>query len=701
MHWLRRYRLMILAAICVFWTTLILLGHFLPAVPFLSVPWRAEQSFEDLLRREGRKTPTRDDFVFLGIDQSTLEMPPLLPEELANNRALQLMTEQPFPWSREVWALLLDKLFAAGARVIMFDLLFNPPNDGDPAFHDALEKYRDRIVLAANIDTGNGNQIVAPNETLIRPPAIVDDRVGYVSYWPDATDGKIRAANFTTSDRQLAGLPPLGSEEVFESFSARALEKFGRAQDVPRDQRAHLFRFSANDAYAPLSLYEVFDPKLWHANYHDGLVFQNKGVVIGAASQIVHDFVVTPMRPDMPGSVLHLQVVAAAMAHEFLRVMPLKVDYALLGGAGVFAWGLIGFVRRPLLCIITLLAVTAAYLLVARISYDWAGLLLFTVPVLAAFLLSGLFSLLQEYVLERIENLRIRRTLERYVSKNLVKEILDSPDSFYRSLRGVRIPVTVLFSDIVGFTSLTENADPEALVTQLNEYFSRMTAAVFAHGGTLDKFMGDSVMAVWGNVRSRGCAEDAKSAARAALSMRRELWTLNQRWFAEGIVPFAIGIGINQGNVLGGNIGSYERADPTVIGDPVNLASRLEGLTRIYGVDILLGPTATELVRDEFYVRSVGRVQVKGKKELAEISALLGSRATPFDADLLSALELYEEGIRKFRARDFAEAEVLFARFLKIYPEDLLANTYRKRALQYEQQPPGEAWDEVEVFQKK
>ena len=171
----------------------------------------------------------------------------------------------------------------------------------------------------------------------------------------------------------------------------------------------------------------------------------------------------------------------------------------------------------------------------------------------------------------------------------------------------MRIPATVLFSDVVGFTALTENADPEALVRQLNEYLSRMTAAVFENGGTLDKFIGDAVMAVWGNVRSRGRAEDAKSAARAALAMRRELWTLNQRWFAEGIVPFAIGIGINQGDVLVGNIGSQQKADPTVIGDAVNLASRLESLTRTYGVDILLGPSATELVRDEFYVRSVAR----------------------------------------------------------------------------------------------
>ena len=129
-----------------------------------------------------------------------------------------------------------------------------------------------------------------------------------------------------------------------------------------------------------------------------------------------------------------------------------------------------------------------------------------------------------------------------------------------------------------------------------------MTAAVFENGGTLDKFIGDAVMAVWGNVRSQGRRRTRKSAARAALAMRRELWTLNQSWFAEGIAPFAIGIGINQGDVVVGNIGSQEKADPTVIGDAVNLASRLEGLTRTYGDRILLGP-----IRDGIGARRILR----------------------------------------------------------------------------------------------
>ena len=185
------------------------------------------------------------------------------------------------------------------------------------------------------------------------------------------------------------------------------------------------------------------------------------------------------------------------------------------------------------------------------------------------------------------------------------------------------------------------------------------------------------------------------------MGMRSALQQLNAKWHGEGRMGLGMGIGINHGEVVVGNIGSHERMDPTVIGDAVNLASRLEGLTRVYGVDILVGASAAELVRDEFHLRSVARAQVKGKTKPVDVLTLVGARGESVDLEFLKWLETYEEALEKFRARDFTEAKILFSRFLEFYPDDLLAKMYLGRALEYEQAPPDEAWEAVEVFEKK
>ena len=703
-----RRRIAILAMICMACTGIVVLCRQVPSVPFFSTVWRSEQPFQDLLRREGRKTATKPDFLFVGIDQSSLNMPALVGEE-ANNRAFQLMTSKSFQdgWSREIWALFLERVVEAGARLVIFDLIFDKPRDGDEKFRAALERYREHVVLGANFDfsqvseTGGFAQLVVPHSGLIPPPQIDDDRVGYVNFFADRLDQKVRSVRYTITDMQLAQMPAQAQEPAREAMSARAMEKIGRAQNVPRDLDAHLIRFCALDAYEPLPLYQIFDAKFWKQNYGDGSFFKGKIIVVGPSAQVLHDFVDTPMSPQTPGPTMHLHSLAAGLDHDFLRNTAVRTDLILVCVFGVLAWALVAYLRRPLLSILLMVIITLAYLGAVRLFYDRSGLLVLTVPVLSNFLISGGFSLGFEYALERIEKLRTRRTLERYVSKNLVKEILENPDSYYHSLLGVRVPATMLFSDLVGFTTLSEKADPEELVKQLNEYLTQMTTVVFKNGGTLDKFIGDAVMCVWGNVKSFGVQEDAKCAARTAIGMRRELQKLNDGWREEGRMGLGMGIGINQGEVVVGNIGSHERMDPTVIGDAVNLASRLEGLTRIYGVDILIGATAAEFVRDEFHLKSVARAQVKGKTAPVDVFTLIGSRNDNVDPELLKWLESYEEGILKFREREFKGAKILFSRFLEFYPDDFLAKMYLERALEYEQQPPDEAWNAVEVFKKK
>src|SRR5207237_4010683 len=370
MSWLARHRRLAFAAICTFWTAVVFVGYFFPTLPFISMPWRGEQSFEDTLRREGRKTATRDDFILLGIDQQSLQLYEVGSEEIAGNRAFELRAERPYPWARDSWVLLLDRLFGAGARLVIFDLIFNNPNDGDLAFRAALDRYHDRVVVAMNIDTQNNTQIVLTNDQLITPPAQTDDRVGFVNYWNDEIDGKLRAARFFTSERQLAGVASVPGDEIYTSLPSRALTKLGDDADIPQDQRDHLFRFSSNDAYPPFPLWQVFHPSFWKANYAEGAIFKDKIVIVGASSQIQHDFIVTPMNPAAPGPGVHLQVIAATEAHEFLRQTPTRVMLGLVLAAGVIGWGLIPFLRRPILSLFSLIAIAVLYLSFACLAYD-------------------------------------------------------------------------------------------------------------------------------------------------------------------------------------------------------------------------------------------------------------------------------------------------------------------------------------------
>jgi adenylate cyclase len=712
MHWLGRHRRIAIALICAFCTGLIIAAVLVRNIPFADSIWTNETSFRDALERKARRTKVRDEFVFLGIDEASKQLDQVSPEEIASSPALQKMREM-FPWSRAVYGELVDRLCGAGARLIIFDLTFDPDRDGNDAFHAALDRYRDRVVIGADIEasidqqTGKIGIIFVPPHKDVVPDGFQDDRVGYVNIWTDS-DLRIRRVNYAMTDaqiiRQMQGVDPgpvRAGETVYESLDARSLRKLGFANRIPPAGDAAMIRFGPSLAYQPHSLYEIFVPAIWERNFGGGKFFKDKIVLVGAASAIAHDVHPTPIGDATSGPLIHFHAIAAAQDGEFLGETSPLANLFLLLGAACAAWVVVVFVRQTLLALLLLATLGASYLGAVVLFYNTQGLFLLTLPVLGAFNLSGLFSLGYDFTLERREKLRTRRTLERYVSKNLVKEILENPDSFYSSLRGVRIPATILFSDIVGFTGMTESADPEKLVAQLNEYLSRMTTAVFENNGTLDKFIGDAVMAVWGNVSSRGAAEDAKSCTRAALSMRQELRSLNEKWAGEGTAPFQIGVGINHGDVVGGNIGSQEKADPTVIGDAVNLASRLEALTRTYSVDILVGARAAELIRDEFDLRSVALVQVKGKTQPVEIFTLIGAKNDRADEEFSNRLETYEAGFRKFRERDFTQAKILFSQFLEFYPDDTLARTYLERALEYEEQPPDAAWNAVEVFKKK
>jgi len=296
--------------------------------------------------------------------------------------------------------------------------------------------------------------------------------------------------------------------------------------------------------------------------------------------------------------------------------------------------------------------------------------LLPVVRPVSTLLSAGILCLVYQFAVSQVEKARLRRTLERQVSKELAAHILEQPEDYYNSLPGVRKPVTILFSDIRGFTTRAEKDDPVQLVRQLKEYLDAMGKVVFKHGGVVDKFIGDAVMAVWGNIRSEGPEQDTRNAVTAATDMLDKLEGLNAKWAAEGIEPYAIGIGLNHGDAIFGVMGSEEKQEMTVIGDPVNQAARLESLTKKFGEEIVVGEKVAAFLGGRFVLRCIGAIRTKGKAEAAK---LYGIRKEGSEDDWMRR---YHAGLEAFEKGDLAAAEEIFRACAEERPDDHICPMY-------------------------
>lgn len=649
--------------------------------------------------------------MFLAIENTSYQLKKLAilsDEEIKTSPALQLM-EGGYPYPRHFYPLLLDRLFAAGARLVIFDLLFINETKNDPKFKEALDKYQDRVVIGWNFiegDAGQSGSLAAnfgtyqfPSESLVRQTEPLDSRLGNVNYWPDADD-VIRTASYRPHFKQ--------DPQTYDSLSTSAVKKLGIQLPIPVGSELRLFRWTGwNDPAQNISLgfkaypiYEIFVPNFWKANYKNGELFRDKIVVVGAKGNFARDEHLTPFG-IMPGPEIHLNALNALIRGEFLSETSHITNFILIIGAGLLACLILTALKSPGLIFYAFVASNAAYCAIALLLYNYQGIYILMFFSLLCLDASGLLGFTNEFVAEQIERRRTRATLERYVSKNLVREILDNPATFYDKVGGVRLPVTALFSDVRDFTTMTERADPTQMVTQLNEYLQEMTRIVFQYGGTLDKFVGDAVMAVWGNIQTVGTAHDAEQAVRTALAMLESLRKLNEQWQSRGLPQWVIGVGINQGEAIAGNIGSNEKMDLTVIGDAVNTASRLEGLTKKYHVPLLIGPTVAAQVKEHFYLQSVDRAAAKGKTNALDLYTVLGDKTQPLSKEWLSYLECYEEGVRLFRLKNFTEALEMFESLLPYRPNDYLANLYVGRCKEYIAHPPEEGWNGVVIITEK
>lgn len=579
---------------------------------------RADRVFGDWMIRHSGGPPENKGLVLLGIDEESMSLDKLEPEEIAASPALELMNQR-FPWDRRVWAYAIDRLADAGAKLIVLDLIFSEPSDpvADAALGEALQRHSDKVVLgsvfspAGADDHGEGWVLIEPDEKFIIGEQ--DIRLGYVNFYKDPVDGLVRKARYTTTlGFENKGIRMTGEPE-FRSLAAEVIHALG--EEVSSGD--HELRLSgdleegAADTYAPKSIYGIFSEKSWKANYDNGKFFKDKVVMIGPVAPRFHDIIDTPMGP-VTGPQMHLQAIASGLEKAFIQRSTNRWTVMLILALLTLVWT--QWVKRPLVSVFGLVIIAGSVVLIAILL---GNLLSWIMLVTGGLFVLGLgWSVVQSYdlVTERLEKGRLRRDFRRFVSRDVADALVERPDLWRDSSGGVKRRVVVLFSDIRGFTERSEQTDPKDLVRQLNEYLTIMVAVVFNHGGTLDKFIGDAVMAHWGALGNGTDEENSCNALHAAREMISALERLNAKWASEGKPPFKIGVGLHLGEVVAGEIGSPDRTEFGVIGDAVNLASRLEGLTKAFHCEVIYSDEVRVASGIDDGALHLGQVRVKGRR---------------------------------------------------------------------------------------
>jgi adenylate cyclase len=423
---------------------------------------------------------------------------------------------------------------------------------------------------------------------------------------------------------------------------------------------------------------------------------KDKLVLVGATAVGIFDLRVTPFSGICPGLEIQATVLDNILRQDFVYTPP----NAFLTTAGIIlVVGLIFGLLLPRLSAVGAIAVTLlvaqAYIAVNYLAFRYFGLQLEVFyPLLEV---AGVYTgiTLQRFLTEERERVRIKKAFQSYVAPEVVNQIIRHPDKL--RLGGERRELSILFSDIRGFTTLSETLEPEALVEVLHGYLNPMSEIVVKHGGTLDKYIGDAIMALFGAPLDQ--PDHCQRACRTALEMVRKLKELDREWVERGWSALKVGIGINSGLVSVGNMGSDRLFDYTAIGDNVNLASRLEGLNKFYGTEILVAAATVQHIDNGFIFREVDLVRVKGKKHPIAIYEILGESAP--EEKLARFLELYQEGMACLREGRWSECMKSFQAAQEVKPQDALCAHYLQLTQKYAENPPGPDWDGVTTMLEK
>lgn len=428
----------------------------------------------------------------------------------------------------------------------------------------------------------------------------------------------------------------------------------------------------------------------------DAKTLEGKLVLVGTTAPGLMDLRATPVGATYPGVEIHANLIAGLLDGRIREkpsyVMGAEVvELALVGGLLALLLPLLSPARASLATILGL-----SGLLVFNLwLWSWGNLVL---PLGSGLLLIVfLFALNMSwgYFVESKTKRQFTELFGQYVPPELVDEMAKNPESY--TMEGRNQELTVLFSDVRSFTTISEGLDPKELTQLMNEYLGAMTAVIRRNRGTLDKYIGDAIMAFWGAPVADG--EHARHAVLTALEMQREVKLLAEPFKLRGWPELHIGVGVNTGTMTVGDMGSPVRKAYTVMGDAVNLGSRLEGITKEYGVGVVVGEATKALLKDIAF-RELDRVRVKGKDEPVGIFEPLGV-AADVDKSILDEAKLWNHALRLYRAQDWDGAEIQLHNLLQHSPNSHLYKLYVERIGYLRANPPGENWDGVTTFKTK
>ena len=596
--------------------------------------------------------------------------------------------EMRFPWHRRVYAKLLKNLKKAKAKMVIFDIEFDVPDTpyDDSVFADAIRNFGN-VVLGGALKTGIISTVIYPIDILRKYSHVgmlnkMYDMDGVVRRYPV----KFRYAGNTYNSVALAAFSQLNTDGKLPVSNIVNMDFYGPAKTFPyysfwtvvddKNFRVPGIEDTPNDVNA-------FDELLQDS------VFYNKIVFVGSSVAEYHDLDQTPFysyegkKILMSGVELHATMLGNLIEGRWLKGIPGYFNILFLLLLAI----IFSFLPydRIYLSLFSSLFIIIFIILVSTIAFT-RDVYIQLMPFLLISVVGYSGGMIERFIKTKKEKQWITSIFGRYVSKDVVQTIIKNPDII--QLGGEKRRATILFSDIEGFTTFSEKTSPEKIVEILNIYLERLTDIIINHRGMVDKFEGDAIMAVFGIPIFY--ESSAVMAVLCALKMQEEI----DNMIKSGEIPgLKTRIGINTGDVIAGNLGSKQRMDYTVMGDTVNLASRLEGINKFYKTKILIGEDTYKEISEKIICREIDKIRVKGKEKPVSIYEPMGE-----GLDILK--EKYEKALTYYRNKDWKNAKKIFSELFEEYGDNP-SETMLKRIQIFEKSLPQEDWDGVFTFKEK